>query len=117
MRAAWRRILERYGQRVAICRDDGTETLCRAFLQPVLERREDWFQRLPTPLGTARRDQWLYLGPPETALDGREDGYVAWNNVHFDVRAAQPVCLGEETVYWWALLAVRDPEPDSGVSG
>lgn len=25
-------------------------------------------------------------------------------------RAAQPVCVGEETLYWWALLAVEDGE-------
>ena len=93
---------------------DGAVTLCRAVLQPALETREDWFQSLPTPLGTVRRDQWLYLGPPEVSLDGLGDGYVAWNNTQFEVRAAQPVCLGEDTIYWWALLAVRDPEPEDG---
>ena len=105
MTGAWGRILDKYGQRVAVVRD-GAETLCRAFLQPALETREDWFQSLPTPLGTVRRDQWLYLGPPEVSLDGLGDGYVAWNNTQFEVRAAQPVCLGEDTIYWWALLAV-----------
>ena len=113
MTGAWGRILEKYGQRVAVVRG-GEETVCRAFLQPALERREDWYQHLPTPLGVARRDQWLYLGPPETALDGMEDGYVAWNSTQFEVWAAQKVCIGEEPVYWWALLAVRDPEPEAG---
>lgn len=113
MTGAWGRILDKYGQRVAVVRD-GQETLCRAFLQPALETREDWFQRLPTPLGAVRRDQWLYLGPPEVALDNLGDGYVAWNSTRFEVRAAQPVCLGENTVYWWALLAVQDPEPEDG---
>lgn len=113
MTGAWERILDKYGQRVAVVRD-GAETLCRAFLQPALETREDWFQSLPTPLGAVRRDQWLYLGPPEVALDNLGDGYVAWNNTQFEVRAAQPVCLGEDTIYWWALLAVRDPEPEDG---
>ena len=113
MTGAWGRILEKYGQRVAVVRD-GKETLCRAFLQPVMERREDWFQSLPTPLGEARRDQWLYLGPPEVSLDSLGDGYVAWRDAKFDVRAAHSVCIGEETVYRWALLAVRDPEPEDG---
>ena len=113
MTGAWGRILEKYGQRVAVVRD-GKETLCRAFLQPVMERREDWFQSLPTPLGDARRDQWLYLGPPEVSLDGLGDGYVAGNRMKFDVRSAQRVCIGDEAVYWWALLTVRDPEPEDG---
>ena len=48
MTGAWGRILDKYGQRVAVVRD-GAEILCRAFLQPALETREDWFQSLPTP--------------------------------------------------------------------
>ena len=113
MTGAWGRILAQYGQSVTLRRGE-EEQDCRAFLQPVRERREDWYQELPTPLGTVRRDQWLYLGPPEVSLDGLGDGYVAWNNTQFEVRAAQPVCLGEDTIYWWALLAVRDPEPEDG---
>ena len=35
---------------------------------------------------------------------------VEWNGLRFAVRAAQPVCVGEETLYWWALLAVEDGE-------
>ncbi|MDR3861857.1 MAG: hypothetical protein Q3X65_07285, partial [Flavonifractor sp.] len=83
---------------------------CRAFLQPVRERREDWYQELPTPLGTVRRDQWLYLGPPELSLEETNGLCVEWNGLRFAVRAAQPVCVGEETLYWWALLAVEDGE-------
>ena len=83
---------------------------CRAFLQPVRGRREDWYQGLPTPLGTVRRDQWLYLGPPELSLEETNGLCVEWNGLRFAVRAAQPVCVGEETLYWWALLAVEDGE-------
>ena len=64
MTGTWGRILARYGQSVTLRRGE-EEQDCRAFLQPVRERREDWYQELPTPLGTARRDQWIYLGPPE----------------------------------------------------
>ena len=73
-------------------------------------RREDWYQELPTPLGTVRRDQWLYLGPPELSLEETNGLCVEWNGLRFAVRAAQPVCVGEETLYWWALLAVEDGE-------
>ena len=74
------------------------------------ERREDWYQELPTPLGTVRRDLWLYLGPPELSLEETNGLCVEWNGLRFAVRAAQPVCVGEETLYWWALLAVEDGE-------
>ena len=61
-------------------------------------------------LGTVRRDQWLYLGPPELSLEETNGLCVEWNGLRFAVRAAQPVCVGEETLYWWALLAVEDGE-------
>ena len=104
MTGAWGRILAQYGQRVTLRRGE-EERGCRAFLQPVRERREDWYQELPTPLGTVRRDQWLYLGPPELSLEETNGLCVEWNGLRFAVRAAQPVCVGEETLYWWALLA------------
>ena len=107
----WQAILDRYGQAVELLGPGDQEgTAVRAFLQPVRERREDWYQELPTPLGTVRRDQWLYLGPPELSLEETNGLCVEWNGLRFAVRAAQPVCVGEETLYWWALLAVEDGE-------
>ena len=50
MTGTWGRILARYGQSVTLRRGE-EEQACRAFLQPVRERREDWYQELPTPLG------------------------------------------------------------------
>lgn len=108
MTGAWSDILSRYGQTVTLCRQGEKELPCRAFLQPVLERGEDLFQRLPTPLGQVRQDRWICLGGPEMALDRLGDGYLAWGGETFTVRSAQPVYLGDELVYWWGLLAVRD---------
>ena len=111
MTGAWGRILEKYGQRVTVCKEGQEEgVLCRAFLQPALERRGEGYQTLPTPLGLVRRDQWIYLGGPEVSLDGLGDGYVAWGGHRLSIRAAQPLSLGEELADWWALLSVRDPE-------
>ena len=93
MTGAWGRILAQYGQSVTLRRGEGEQD-CRAFLQP----------------GTVRRDQWLYLGPPELPLEETNGLCVEWNGLRFAVRAAQPVCVGEETLYWWALLAVEDGE-------
>ena len=55
-----------------------------------------------------RQDRWICLGGPEMALDQLGDGYLAWGGETFTVRSAQPVYLGDELVYWWGLLAVRD---------
>ena len=111
MTGAWSRILEKYGQNVTVYRENAeTGTACRAFLQPALERRGEGYQTLPTPLGLVRQDQWIYLGDPKVSLDGLGEGYVAWGEKKFDLRAAQPVYLGEELAYWWGLLVVRDAD-------
>ena len=43
MTGTWGRILARYGQSVTLQRGE-EEQAYRAFLQPVRERREDWYQ-------------------------------------------------------------------------
>lgn len=109
MTGRFARILSRYGQTVTLYRQDGEEgTVCRAFLQPVRETGTDFFQRQPTPLGLVRQDRWICLGGPEMALDELGEGYIAWRDQTFTVRSAQPVYLGDELVYWWGLLAVRE---------
>ena len=37
-----------------------------------------------------------------------------WAGFRFDLRAAQPVCVGGETVYWWGLLAPGAREETEG---
>lgn len=111
MTGVWRRILEKYGQQVTLYPEGAEEGIvCRAFLQPALERSGEGYQLLPTPLGLARQDQWIYLGGPEVPLDTLGNGYMAWGGHQFQLRAAQPVHLGDELVYWWGLLVIRDPE-------
>lgn len=109
MTGRWQQILSRYGQNITLYRQDGEEgTVCRAFLQPVMEQGANFFQQLPTPLGLVRQDRWICLGGPDMALDRLGNGYIAWGGETFTVRSAQPVYLGDELVYWWGLLAVRE---------
>lgn len=98
------RLMERYGQTVEV-RPKGAERelVVRAFLQPVLERREDWVQRMPGPLGMTRRDRFLYLGPPEVDVSA---GTLLWRGVRYEVRAAQAVFAGDVCSHWWAVLQV-----------
>ncbi|MBM6926228.1 hypothetical protein [Pseudoflavonifractor phocaeensis] len=111
MKETWRSVLTKYGQNVTLHPEDGEEVTCKAFLQPLRETGSDWFQRLPTPLGMSRRDRWIYLGDPDHPLDSLgEEGWIGWRNQRFTLRSVQPVCVGEETLYWWGLLAVEDPE-------
>lgn len=105
----FQRILARYGQDVELCRAGGVAR-GRAFLQPVLERREDWKQALPTPLGVVRRDRFLYLGEPGLALEGPGEGFLRCRGTAYEILACQAVWVGEELSHWWAVLRVRDGE-------
>ena len=109
MREQLEAALGTYGQAVTI-RHGETATACRAFLQPVLDRREDRWQSLPTPLGEARRDRFLYLGPPDAPLEGLEEGWLQWNGRKYEIMQAQPIYVGRRLSHWWGLLRPRDAE-------
>lgn len=103
------RILERYGQNVTICYGDGRpEEAARAFLQPMIERREDWRQEVPTPIGLVRRDRFLYLGEPGVSLEGCEA--LVWNGQRFRLQAAEPIFVGKKLSHWWAVAAPEEAE-------
>lgn len=75
-------------------------------VQPILDKDRQW---TPTPLGRRRQDRFLYLGEPGLDLNGLEDGgYVEWGGQAYEVIRAHPVELGTRTLYWWAVLRVRE---------
>lgn len=110
MTGTFRAALERYGQTVEL-HYEGAETgiALRAFVQAISQRAEE--QLLPTPLGRARQDTFLYLGDPDGALDTLgETGYILWNGGRYRVRTAHPVYVGDAVHHWWAVLEPREEE-------
>lgn len=109
---AFERLLERYGQ-VATVHFDGDEVLgvaTKAFVQPVLNRKENWFQKQHTVLGAAQEELFLYLGSADVPLDQLGEGYIESLGKRFDVRASEAVFVGTEVSHWWALLAPREED-------
>lgn len=100
---AFSSLLSRYGQAVTLTAGGEDPRQGQAFLQPVLERREDWKQVLPTPLGSLRQERFLYLGEPGLPL--HEGDTVVWRQMRYEVRTAQPVYVGEVLSHWWAVLS------------
>ncbi len=99
MKAAWiQGVMERYGQRIRIETADLTGDI-RAFLQPLTENSECTPSAV-TGLGWLDTRLWLYLGCEK--VSGGDT--VIWNETRFRVRSARPYSLGDEILYWWALL-------------
>ena len=107
--AAFEGILEKYGETVEVCYDGGAAGVaCRAFVQPLLDRRAEGWQEEPTPLGIVRRDHWLYLGAPGVPLEGAQA--LRWRGKPLEIMRAQPVGAGGVTSHWWAVLRPGDGE-------
>ncbi len=107
MMAGLAEALARYGQTVTVCYGDGqSKQVARAVFQPVLERREDWRQEVPTPLGLVQRDRFLYFGEPGVSLESCD--YLVWNGGRFRLQSAQPVYMGDELSHWRAVAVPED---------
>lgn len=103
MRREFARLLERYGEKVLLrYGDERPDGAGRAFLQPVTERREDWRQETPTPLGVMKSDRFLYLGDPGMPLEGKTQ--IECRGRGYRVQAAQLIWAGREASHWWAVL-------------
>lgn len=99
-------VLPRYGQTVTLTRRDGGQETGRAMLQPILEKAGGKAQEIFTPLGVKSNNRYLYLGPPDLALD--QAAYLTCEGRDFAIRQAQPVRVGESCTHWWGILAGRE---------
>lgn len=97
MRNRFLTALRRYGDTISI----GGETM-RAFLSPVRRTGEHGYGSLPTALGTAPSEEYLYLGDPAVALT--EGDWLDWQGRTLRVTQSKLVGAGDEPIYCWATL-------------
>lgn len=106
MSGTFERLLARYGQSVLVCYGDGRpDRAARAFFQRLTERREDWRQEEPTPLGMMRQERFLYFGEPEVPLES--GSVLLWKGRPFQLRAWEPIYVGEKLNHWWAVAVAQ----------
>lgn len=102
MRARLERLIARYGQDVSLTpRHGGESAPAKAFLQPILKRREQP-PAVFTPLGAASGQRWLYIGGGSHAV--RPGDRAACGGLRLLVQEARPVYWENETLYYWAIL-------------
>lgn len=109
MAAEFADILTRYGRDMTVYSNQKPEgQAVRAFFQPVLDRGTA--QAVPSPLGEVRQDRFLYLGPPEAALDCSPVCGVELDGELYRPQAVEPVYVGGELSHYWAVLKHRVQE-------
>ena len=100
MKQAFDRLRRQYGQSVTLTgRRSGETVRVRAFLQPILRRREDGGTAV-TPLGGVNEERWLYLGPGET--EAALGDWMDFGGLELAVQQARTVFMGDVPVYRWA---------------
>lgn len=105
MKSSFDQLLTRFGQDITLTpRSTGEPLTLRAFLQPILKRREE-LPITPSPLGAVSQKRWLYLGSAGQPL-------ATGDRVDLDTLAL--VVQEERTIYWqdtplyrWAILRER----------
>ena len=108
MKQTFDRLRRQYGQDVTLtARRSGEKVRVRAFLQPILRRREEG-GGVVTPLGAVDGERWLYLGPGEAEVALGD--WADCGGLELAVQQARPVFLGDTLVYWWATLRSRKGE-------
>lgn len=95
-------ILARYGQSAVVeARETGEQLPVRAFIQPLLQEREN-APLSATPLGPVSRERWLYIGGAETPLSPGDR--VASHGLELTVQETKRLYCGDTLLYHWALL-------------
>lgn len=105
MTGSFDRLLARFGQSVTLTPGDpGPSLALRAFLQPILKRREA-LPVTPSPLGAVSQKRWLYLGAGGQALAPGDR--VDAGELSLVVQEAHIVYWRDEPFYRWAILRER----------
>lgn len=99
-------ILRQFGRAVQLVQTDGSGRGAFGFLQAMPLSTQDAEQFLPTELGVARQESFLYLGAGDCPLTGVSQ--LLCDGASYDVHAAQPVYLGQQVSHWRAVLRLRE---------
>ena len=98
----WELMLEQYGQRVTLRREEG-DLETRAFFQSVREKKPG---EKPSPRGVGPEGLYLCLG---SAGEGLEDvKELLWEGRAFEVLRRRAVHVGGQVLYQWALCRELD---------
>lgn len=94
------------GMSVEVRRGEDTVQI-KAFVQPL--RRESGEEPFSvTALGAVSEQCWRYLGPADIEIAMGD--FVQCGEKRYVVRAAGPFYMGEEIVYYWAMLHPKEEE-------
>ena len=95
-------ILMQYGSTVTVRSLDGSQTVVRAFIQPVTAKSWRNMRKSVHELGDIPAGQFVYIGPAEPCPG--EDDVLVCAGQRYAVRRAEVLVLADEALYTWGLL-------------
>ena len=94
-------IMAEYGSTVYIVPLTGSAETVKAFLQPITTRSWQNMQKVVRSLGEIPTGQFLYIGPAEQPLTDTD--VLECGGKRYRICRAERICLGDETLYVWAM--------------
>ncbi len=104
--------LEEYGRPAALCSSDGkTEENLHAIISPLRYKNKMYLSGIYTEIGYNSEGHYLYIGPPDCDLTGRDGCYLLSEGIKYRIDRAEKVYFGKEVFYIWAIIRII-VEPD-----
>lgn len=105
-------LARKYGQPVTVHGAEGAVQEGYGFLQPFMTESKDYLWQQASKLGTYEGARFRFYGEAGLA-EGQEDfNWLRCLGQDYQVQEIQPIYLGEEIMYWWGVLTVKDKEDD-----
>ena len=99
------RLLEKYGQKVTVCNQDG-EFDVKVIIQPLRYKNKMYLDFERSEIGIKDNTCFLYIGPADVSLD-QDNVRILGVGAAYRVSRSDLIYLGTKPVYVWAILNKR----------
>ncbi len=105
-------LARKYGQPVTVALTDGDTAKGYGFIQPFMTENKDYLWQRASELGTYDGVRFRFYGEAGLASAQEDFTWLSAMGQRYNVQEIQPIYLGENIVYWWGVLTVKDEEDD-----
>ncbi len=105
-------LARKYGQAVTVHQDNSRTSEGKGFIQPFMTESKDYLWQQASKLGTYKGVRFRFYGEAGLASSQTDFVWISCLGQNYNVQEIQPIYLGEQLMYWWGVLTVKDKEDD-----